>query len=234
MPANPTFRVLAFGSAADVLGWRERELELSGSLTVRGLIDLLAVECPRIGQARERLAVAVNQQYARPDDAIRPGDEVAIIPPVSGGQPEPPIEVHITRTPIDMARLLAGVHRPQHGAVAVFAGIVRSEVSPVGGTLVALDYDAYESMARREIEQICREVLERFGVGAIRVAHRIGRMGIGEASVVIAVGSGHRNEAFTACREIIEQIKQRAPIFKRECWRDGEPTWVRGIDRDPS
>ena len=74
--------------------------------------------------------------------------------------------------------------------------------------------------------------MDRFGVGAIRVVHRVGRMRIGEASVVIAVGSGHRDEAFAACREIIEQIKHRAPIFKRECWSESEPTWVRGIDRD--
>lgn len=228
------FRVLAFGSAADVLGWRQRELELSGELTVRGLLDLLAAECPRIGQARDRLAVAINEQYAQPDDAIGPGDEVAIIPPVSGGQGEPAIAVHITREPIDAAALLTAVNRPEHGAIAVFVGIVRAEVSPTGGALEALEYDAYASMARREIEQICREVSERFGVGAIRVVHRVGRMRIGEASVVIAVGSGHRDEAFAACREIIEQIKHRAPIFKRECWSEGEPTWVRGIDRDQS
>jgi len=222
--------VLAFGRAAEVLGWSSRDVPIDPGQTVADIVQRLEQEYPRLAEGRDRLRFAVNQCYASPDTTLQPGDELAIIPPVAGGEEPPapptPVVVRLVRKPIDVAVLQTEASTPQAGAIVTFAGTVRTERDAAGRPLVALEYTAYEAMALREIEAIAHEARERHGVHAVRVVHRLGPLEPGEASVALVVSSAHRAEAFEACREIIEQLKARAPIFKRQHWAGGPPSWV--------
>lgn len=221
-------RVLAFGSAVAALGWTQREYTLTAPATLADLIRSLEQECPRLLEARGRVRYAVNEQYAAAEAALHADDEVAIIPPVSGGDVEEGrrADARLTRAPIDLAALYAEVSDASCGAIASFVGIVRAERDASGHELEALEYEAYETMALGEMQRIAAEQCGSQGVWAVRVVHRLGRLTIGEASVAVVVSSEHRAAALAACREIMEQVKAGVPIFKREIWRDAPPTWV--------
>jgi molybdopterin synthase catalytic subunit len=133
----------------------------------------------------------------------------------------------VTEDPIDPARMLGGALTPADGAALLFWGVVRQEND--GRAVSQLEYSAYGSMAQREMLRIADEARERFGTGAIHVVHRVGRLEIGEASVAIAVASPHRAEAYEASRYVIEQLKQRVPVWKREGYVDGQTEWVPGF-----
>jgi len=133
----------------------------------------------------------------------------------------------VTEDPIDPARMLSGALSPADGAALLFWGVVRQEND--GRAVSQLEYSAYAPMAEREMLRIADEARERFGTGAIQVVHRVGRLRIGEASVAIAVASPHRAEAYEASRYVIEQLKQRVPVWKREGYVDGETEWVPGF-----
>ena len=201
-------------------------VRLFAGLRERAGADEVALELPegaRVGDALQQMddliagvpvVMAVNQEYAGREQSLAPGDELALIPPVSGGSVEA-AHVGITDQPLSLDRLVALVSDPRAGAVTTFLGVTRE--------VPALEYEAYAPMAEREMERIVTAAIERHGLCAAAAEHRIGTVGLSEASVAIAVSAPHRAEAFAGAREIIDEIKARAPIWKKE---EGE--WVAG------
>jgi MoaE-MoaD fusion protein len=166
----------------------------------------------------------VNQEYAEADVVLRDGDEVAILPPVSGGTEA---IVRLVREPIDCAGVQQAMKAGGDGAVCVFDGIVRDNTR--GRATLHLDYEAYEEMALRQMGELREQAIEKFGVRDAAIVHRLGRLVVGETSVLIVVASAHRGAAFEACRWVIDTLKKTVPIWKREqfvdgaVWADGEP-----------
>lgn len=223
-------RVLFFGVLKDLVGRPSETLDLPDGAQVQNVLSLYAREAPRFAAMLPALACSVNQEYSRPDRALAPGDEVAFLPPVSGGAPEVmPLrgEVRIVREPIAAPAVLAGLKRPEDGAAVVFEGIVRNHTR--GRRTLYLDYEAYEPMALQQMRGLAEQARERFGVAGVSILHRLGRLEIGETSVLIVVASAHRGAAFDACRWVIDTLKKTVPIWKKEyfedgaVWADGEP-----------
>lgn len=189
----------------------------------REVVELELADDALVGDALARLdelvdgvpvVMAVNQEYAGADTELHPGDEVALIPPVSGGSVGT-LHVRVTDEPLVLDPLLARVRDPRAGAVVSFLGVTRE----VG----ELEYEAYVAMARREIAEIVRLAVERHGLCAAAAEHRVGTVPLSEPSVVVVASAPHRDAAFAGAREMIDQIKARAPIWKKE-----EGQWVSG------
>lgn len=214
--------VQAFGSAADALGWRSRRCDLAPGATLAMLVQLLERDCPRLAAARGRVRYAINRAYADPDAALHAGDEVAIIPPVSGGAAP---AARLVREPIDAAALLREVESPSVGGVACFLGRVRFETSPHGEVLRALEYSAHEAMALAEMGRQCQQAVETFELHKAVAVHRLGVLPIGEVAVAVVCGAAHRNGALRACEWLIESIKASVPIFKKDLWLAGRSAW---------
>ncbi len=226
MTTREVIRVLAFGSAVEVLGWTERELPWTADLSVGAVVARLEADCPRLIEGRGKLRFAVNQAYATPDRILAAGDELALIPPIAGGDVAEPVACRLVHEPIDVPDLLAAVGDPSCGAVNLFVGVVRAETNSVGQSLAALEYSAYEPMALREMRALCGEVAERHALHQVRLVHRLGRLAIQDAAVAMVTVAPHRAASFDGCRAILEQLKQRVPIFKKELWADGRHSWV--------
>jgi molybdopterin synthase catalytic subunit len=216
-------KVLFFGQLRELVGASEESVELPGGACVGDLISHYQQRVPRWQEFRPSLAVAVNQEYTDAAAPLSGGDEVAFIPPVSGGAA--PDVVELTRAPIAREKLAAAVKAPPAGAVVVFEGIVRNHSG--GRETLYLDYEAYEPMALEKMKQIAAELHERFPIDRMAMAHRLGRLGIGETSVLIAVSSAHRAAAFEACRWAIDTLKRTVPIWKKEYFADGA-VWSEG------
>ena len=184
------------------------------------------------------IAVSVNAEYATAAQILREGDEVGLLPPVSGGssaetanaldeRPGKPKTIALTRDPIEAEELVAAAKHGEDGAVVVFDGIVRNNSR--GRQTLHLDYEAYEEMAIRQMNDLAAQALDRYSVRHVTIVHRLGRLSIGETSVLIVVASAHRAQAFEACRWLIDTLKQIVPIWKKETfvdgavWADGEP-----------
>ena len=210
-----------FAAHRDITGRGEEQVELTAGATVAALWELLVDRYPRLAGYHGKLLYAVNEEFSTLATELRDGDEVAFIPPVSGGAPE--IFV-VTTEPLDATQLPALVSSPEMGAVVTFAGIVRNNFD--GRATAYLEYEAFVPMAVKVLRQIADEARERWGTGAIAVHHRIGRLEIGETAVVIVVGAPHRHEAFEAAEWIMDRIKAIAPIWKKEQWADGASEWV--------
>lgn len=195
------------------------EIELAESATVADAIAALGRD-PQVGDlaARLPLRIAVNREYAEPDAAIEPGDELAAIPPVSGGDGRVR-GARVTSEPLDQAAITALVGDPGAGAVVTFQGTTRD--------VDKLAYDAYAEMAEPRIAQILGECAEAHDLKATAAEHRIGDVPLGEPSVVVAVSAAHRGEAFAGAREAIDRIKAEAPIWKKEVEGEAE-SWVEG------
>jgi molybdopterin synthase catalytic subunit len=236
MATTVSVTVLAFGSAAAVLGWPQRRVTLPTGARLSMLVEMLEEQCPRLAEGRGRLRFAVNERYAAPESVLSEGDEVAIIPPVSGGSGAGEAAenvsrqaVRLVREPINVAALLGEVADPGSGAVATFVGVVRAERGPAGQPLEALEYSAYETMALTEMNRLCTEACRRHALRAVRMVHRLGVLPVGEPSVALVVWAAHRDEALSACHSLIEGLKQDVPIFKKEIWLGGSESWVNGI-----
>ncbi len=222
----------------DATGVEETVLELPEGATAEEAFAAAAARWPELGRRRRSTVIAVNQRYALPADVLREGDEVAFLPPVSGGhdgwlRAEEDPAGHffaLTRDPIDVEALRRRVAQPQDGAVVVFEGIVRDHSG--NRRTLFLDYECYEPMAIRELSRLGREIAARHAVSRVAIVHRLGRMEIGEASVAIAVAAPHRRAAFDAAREAIDRLKKEVPIWKKEHFEDGA-VWVEG-EWDPS
>ena len=224
-------RVLFFGVLRDLAGRSSDSLQLPEGGSVRDVIARYEREIPALKKHLSSIALAVNEQYASPDTALKANDEVALLPPVSGGAPSetPPATfgrcASITHDCIRTQETVDSLKRGQDGAALVFEGIVRNQTR--GRKTLYLDYEAYEPMALQEMEALASEVLSKFQVRDVAIVHRLGRLQIGETSVVIAVASAHRAAAFDACRWLIDTLKRKVPIWKKEYFEDGA-VWADG------
>lgn len=240
-PCTMRVRLLSFGPLKTALPPEGAWFELTGETEAQRVTDLVRALVARgtfTDAVLRSAAVAVNQEYAAPDQILSDGDEVAILPPVSGGVSRgsagvSPVSggaydlVQILREPIDTERIVNAVKSGGDGAVCVFDGIVRDNTR--GRATLHLDYEAYEEMALRQMRMLREEAIAKFGVREVAIVHRLGRLSVGETSVLIAVASAHRGAAFDACRHLIDTLKKTVPIWKREqfvdgaVWADGEP-----------
>jgi MoaE-MoaD fusion protein len=223
-------RVLFFGVLKDLVGRSSDVVDLPEGARVRDLLSHYVRQTPRLEGMQAALALSVNQEYARADHELVSGDEVALLPPVSGGATADETAqgaVRIVRERIATDPVLAALKRPEDGAAVIFEGVVRNNTR--GRRTLYLDYEAYEAMALKQMEGLAGEARDRFGVRAVSIIHRLGRLEIGETSVLIAVASAHRGAAFDACRWLIDTLKKTVPIWKKEyfedgaVWADGEP-----------
>lgn len=214
-----TIRVLCFAAIRESVGQRELMLDVPDGETAADLLSRLADSYPDLAGLLPGLKVAVNREYVTPEHLLRSGDEVALIPPVSGGEDQ----YEVTGSPLAADAVIRSVTRNTSGAIASFVGVVREFAR--GRQVVLLEYDAYPAMAIEKMREIGAEVRARWPVDALAIAHRIGRLGIGEASVIVAVSSPHRREALEACAYAIERLKAIVPIWKKEVWADGS-AWI--------
>jgi len=227
--------VLFFGVLKDLAGKSSEPLDLPDGAMVRDVLEHYASQLPVLKESLAALAVAVNQQYAGGETKLKSGDEVALLPPVSGGSGEAEGQpaggggryASIVRNPIDTAGVLARIKQGEDGAAVVFEGIVRNQTR--GRKTLYLDYEAYEEMAVQQLEGLADQALKEFKIRDLALVHRLGRLQIGETSVLIVVASAHRAAAFEACRWLIDTLKRTVPIWKKEyfedgaVWADGEP-----------
>lgn len=213
-----------FASLRERLGRSEDSCEVPEGATVRTVWETLKQEQPTLIEVERSLAFAVAQEYVDGDHPLRDNDELAFIPPVSGGVlTDNRLSCRITQEPIRLDELTAFVADPGAGAMATFVGTTRD--TNEGRQVVRLEYECYPGMAEKEMEKIGQEVLERWPVKKVAMLHRLGRVDIGEASVAIAVSSGHRHAAFEACHYAINQLKETVPIWKKELYEGGE-VWI--------
>jgi molybdopterin synthase catalytic subunit len=222
--------LLAFASASDILGAAETVVELPAPTTLAGLKTLLEGRHPQLAGLWSRLAIAVNGDLRPDDTALRDGDEVALLPPVSGGSDRAdggpggadPTAV-LTEEPIDSGEILRRVAHPTCGAVVLFAGTVRA--SHRGRTVERITYSAYRAMAGDRLREIAARLERRYPGARVAIVHRLGEIAVGEPSVLIAVASPHREAAYAASREALERLKAEVPIWKREHYTGGESSW---------
>ena len=216
-------RVLFFGVLKEMAGIASDSLELPKGATLADALRHYESRIPRLKELLPSVAVSVNREYAVQDVALSEGDEVALLPPVSGGAPN----ASIVRDRIDTQAVLQDLKAAADGAAVVFEGIVRDNTR--GRRTLYLEYEGYEPMALKTMEELVTDAKSRFKVREIVVVHRLGRLEIGETSVLIVVASAHRGPAFDACRWVIDMLKKIVPIWKKEffedgaVWADGEP-----------
>jgi molybdopterin synthase catalytic subunit len=216
--------VRLFAGLHDVVGRRELEMELADGATVADLRQQLVSQYPAVGPFMNTLVCAVDEEYVSNDHHLRPGDEVALIPPISGGSVEAE-RFRVTREPLDPQRLVDLVRRDESGAVALFYGVVRNHSH--GRRVLRLEYDAYPSMAVKKMRQVAEEARSRWQITDMAISHRTGPLEVGETSLLVAVSAAHRREAFEACHYAVDRIKEIVPIWKKEVWEDGE-SWAGG------
>ncbi len=221
--------VLFFGVLKELVGRSSENVDLPGGSRVRDLVLHYARAFPRLEAMAASLAVSVNQEYSGVERVLSEGDEVGLLPPVSGGTGNDSRqftgEVRIVREPIDASAVAARLKHTADGAAVIFDGVVRDNTR--GRRTLYLDYESYEAMALRQMEQLAAEARTRFQVRGASIVHRLGRLNIGETSVLIVVASAHRAAAFEACRWIIDTLKKTVPIWKKEYFKDGA-VWADG------
>jgi len=204
-----TVRVRLFAGLRERAGWSEREIEAASVAEVWPALGL--------GDEPAGLLYAVNKRYVERDASLEDGDEVALIPPVSGGA------FRLSEEPLELARAVDEVRSERAGAIATFTGTTRIESR--GRSVLHLDYEAYEGMAEEVMAQIADEIAGRYDLCAVAIHHRVGRVTIGDESVVIAVSAPHRGDALAACKDAIDALKERVPLWKKEVYEGGEE-WI--------
>ncbi len=223
-------RVLFFGRLKDIVGKGEEQAELSEGARVEDLFERYGRSFPELAKFRPSVVASVNQEFAEWRAPLASGDEVAFLPPVSGGSIPPGAAVEenlcaLVRSPIQTSEILAQLKAPPDGAAVVFEGIVRNHSA--GRSTLYLEYESYETMAMAKMREIGSEMREKFPIRRYAMIHRLGRLEIGETSVLIVVCSAHRAAAFDACRFGIDTLKRNVPIWKKEFFRDGA-VWAEG------
>ena len=209
------------------------QLDVPAGATVADVLTHLEASYPRIKDYRPIVLTAINEEYVPQSVEVHDGDEVAIFPPVSGGEAQSgaaiisrPGELYqITRDPIDAQKVSRQMLRDEHGAICIFEGVVRNNSK--GKRTLHLVYEGYESMALKKLEEIGIFVREAWDIGGIAMIHRLGRLDIGETSVAVIVTSAHRRASFDACHYAIDKLKKVVPIWKKEFFEDGE-VWIEG------
>lgn len=223
-------RVLFFGLLKDICGHAEERIELPEGSTAGSVFDHYAAAFPRLRQMASSIVLARNHEFARTADRLAEGDEVALLPPVSGGY------VHeitdeaghffaITRQAIDLRDMECRLLQGCDGASVTFQGVVRNNSG--GRKTLRLEYECYEPMAIRKMAEIGREIAAQHAISRIAMVHRLGVLEIGEASVAVVVAAPHRRPAFEAALEGINRLKKLVPVWKKEFFEDGE-VWVEG------
>jgi molybdopterin synthase catalytic subunit len=223
-------RVLFFGRLRDIVGAGEQQAELSEGARVEDLFERYRTNFPELAKFRASVVASVNQEFAEWRAPLSSGDEVAFLPPVSGGSigAEAAVEENLcalVRATIQTSEIVEQLKSPPDGAVVVFEGIVRDHSG--GRSTLYLEYEAYESMALAKMREIGAEMLGKFAIRRYAMVHRLGRLEIGETSVLIVVCSAHRAAAFDACRFGIDTLKRNVPIWKKEFFQDGA-VWAEG------
>jgi molybdopterin converting factor subunit 1 len=234
-----TVTVRLFAILRQQAGWQVRQFDLPGAATVEDAWQALVAQQPVLAPTRPIVRFAVNRHYAAADQALADGDELALIPPVSGGA-DSGLRLSITADPISddlLGELRRTLPTPRDGAVVIFVGQTRETPGTpapgeeaeaarhAGKPVEGLDYEAYEEMVLEVLRQIAGEIEQRFGVARLAIVHRTGGVSLGEPSVVVAAAAPHRSAAFDAARYAIDELKARAPIWKSERYRDGS-VWV--------
>jgi molybdopterin converting factor subunit 1 len=223
-------RVLFFGRLRDIVGKSAEDAELSEGARVEDLFARYGRSFPELARFRPSVVASVNQEFAEWRAPLSAGDEVAFLPPVSGGAGSASAALAenlcaLIRKPIETAEIVAQLKAPPDGAVVVFEGIVRNHSG--NQATMYLEYEAYEPMAIAKMREIGAQMQEKFSIRRFAMIHRLGRLEIGETSVLIAVCSAHRAAAFDACRFGIDTLKHTVPIWKKEFFRDGA-VWAEG------
>jgi molybdopterin synthase catalytic subunit len=223
-----------FAGHRDIVGQAELTLSVAEGTTIDMVWQQLTRDYPRLAGYTGRVLYAINQEYSEPDSVLHAGDEVAFIPPVSGGSPEDPAAPDaapdtlpppfvISEHPLNAAPLQRLVQTPQDGAIVTFAGVVRDNFD--GRATARLSYEAYSEMAVPVLRQLAAEAQQRWPIGQVAVHHRVGLLEIGETAVLVVVAAPHRQAAFAAAAFIMDRIKEVAPIWKQEHWADGAREW---------
>jgi MoaE-MoaD fusion protein len=230
-------KVLFFGMLKDIVGAAEEQLNVSEGAQLESIFDLYADRFPRLRQMAGSIVLARNQEFSDVSACVSEGDEVAFLPPVSGGsaaaQPQYTQQIEapgghfsaLTREPIDTREIISRLVQGEDGAVITFEGVVRNNTK--GRRTLYLDYECYEPMAIKTLDGIGRSIAESYAIDRIAMVHRLGRMQIGETSVAVIVTAAHRKAAFDAALEGINRLKRLVPIWKKEYFVDGE-VWVEG------
>jgi molybdopterin synthase catalytic subunit len=222
-------RVLPFGVLKDWLGSAATTLELPEGASVGDLLERIG-ELHSSAPVLRGIAVSVNAEYATANHRLNEGDEVGLLPPVSGGSDAPtptstPMVIALTREVIETEKLVAAAKQGEDGAVVVFDGIVRNNTRD--RRTLYLDYEAYEDMAIKQMHGLAEKALASYAIRHVTIVHRLGHLEIGESSVLVVVASAHRGAAFDACRWIIDTLKKTVPIWKKETFSDGA-VWADG------
>jgi MoaE-MoaD fusion protein len=225
-------RVLFFGMLKEIIGRSAEDAEFTEGSDLQSVFDNYAARFPRLREISRSIVVARNQEFAELATKVQEGDEIAFLPPVSGGAANEARELAIngnyyaiTRHAIDTHALIARLMTGAEGAVITFEGTVRNNTK--GRSTLYLDYECYESMALKMMARIGEEIAGGHEIGRIAIVHRLGRMLVGETSVAVIVTSPHRRAAFAAALEGIDRLKKLVPIWKKEYFVDGE-VWVEG------
>jgi MoaE-MoaD fusion protein len=226
-------RLLFFATLKDIVGTRQLQLDVPEGLTVADVLSHLEQSYPRIKDYRPVVLTAINEEYVDQTTHVSDGDELAIFPPVSGGEVDSDTLVvtrsgelyQITREPIDARSISQRLLRAEDGATCIFEGVVRNNSK--GKRTLHLVYEGYETMALKKLEEIGIFVRQAWDIGTIAMIHRLGHLDIGETSVAVVVTSAHRRAAFDACHYAIDKLKKVVPIWKKEFFEDGE-VWIEG------
>ena len=226
--------VRLFAGLKDLAGSELVEEFADATVSVSALRDRLRDAYPALRPHLGRVAIAVNEEYA-PDLTVplHDGDTVALIPPISGGAGDGTPKYLVTHAVLDVMAIRDAVMTPASGAVVVFEGVVRNHHE--GRAVDHLEYEAYESMAERELRRVGEEILAAFAareVHDIAVHHRLGALGVGDTSLVVAVSAAHRADAFEACHHAVDRVKETVPVWKKEWGPDGSH-WQEGVQPKP-